>query len=86
MKHEAKSGVAAGALPQVGTADPERRNSPWQSDPQESYELLREQIGDELPCCYFNDVAYSDGAEVLSGSVRLKCERGIWVEITERHV
>ncbi len=86
MKREADTGGAGRALPQVGAADPERRNSPWQSDPQESFELLREQVGDEAGCCYFNDVRYPDGAEVLSGDTRLKCERGIWVELTERQV
>ncbi len=83
MKRETERG---GALPQVGAADPERRNSPWQSDPQESFELLREQVGDEAGCCYFNDVRYPDGAQVLSGETPLKCERGIWVELSERHV
>ncbi len=76
----------ASALAQVGTVDPERRNSPWQSDPQESFELLREQVGDESDCCYFNDVRYPDGAQVLSGSTALKCERGIWIELSERPV
>ncbi len=85
MRREPDSSGPA-ALPQVGAPDPERRNSPWQSDPRESFELLREQVGDEAGCCYFNDVPYADGAEVLSGSVRLKCERGIWVELTERQV
>ncbi len=75
-----------GTVPQVGTVDPERRNSPWQSDPQESFELLREQVGDETDGCYFNDVRYRDGAQVLSGRTALKCERGIWVELSERRV
>lgn len=82
MKREAE----VGALRQVGAADPERRNSPWQSDPEQSYELLREQVGDEVDCCYFNDERFADGAEVVSGAVRLKCERGIWVDIAERQV
>ena len=86
MKREAGTGAAGRALPQIGAADPERRNSPWQSDPQESFGLLREQVGDEAGWCYFNDVRYADGAEVLSGDTRLKCERGIWVELTERQV
>ena len=67
--------------PQVGAQDPERRNSPVQTDPEQSFELLREQVGDEAPACYFNDVQYADGAIVLSGSTSLRCERGIWVEI-----
>ena len=65
---------------QVGAPDPERRNSPLQADPEQSFELLREQVGDEAAGCYFNDVLYGEGAMVLSGSTALRCERGIWVE------
>ncbi len=66
--------------PQVGAADPERRNSPIQTDPGQSFELLREQVGDEARGCYFNDEWYSEGSHVLSGSTYLRCEGGIWVE------
>ena len=66
---------------QVGAADPERRNSPIQTDPEQSFELLREQVGDEAAGCYFNDVRFGEGALVVSGSTRLRCEQGIWVEI-----
>lgn len=66
--------------PQVDVIDPERRNSPIQTDPEQSFELVREQIGDEPTGCYFNDVLYAEGTHVLSGSTYLRCERGIWVE------
>jgi hypothetical protein len=66
--------------PHVGAADPERKNSPIQTDPEQSFELLREQVGDESAGCYFNDVFYSEGAYVLSGRTYYRCERGIWVE------
>jgi hypothetical protein len=66
--------------PQVGAPDPERRNSPQLDDPEESFELVREQVGDVAPGCYFNDVLYSDGSHVLSGETYLRCERGVWVE------
>ncbi|HVS78556.1 MAG TPA: DUF1496 domain-containing protein [Steroidobacteraceae bacterium] len=69
---------------QVGAADPERRNSPIHTDPEQSFELLREQVGDEAAGCYFNDVRYPEGAHVMSGTIRLRCERGIWVEVGER--
>ena len=46
--------------PQVGAADPERRNSPMQTDPEQSFELLREQVGDETAGCYFNDTFYGE--------------------------
>ncbi len=72
------------APPQVGAPDPERRNSPLESGTEEPFELLREQVGDEAGCCYFNDVRYDSGAEVLSGSTRLRCEQGIWVEVGVR--
>ena len=67
-------------VPQVGAADPERRNSPIQTDPGQSFELLREQVGDEPAGCYFNDLWYEEGSHVLSGSTYLRCERGIWVD------
>ncbi len=66
--------------PQVGAPDPERRNSPIQTDPEQSFELLREQVGDEAPACYFNDARYENGAVIASGSTILRCEQGIWVE------
>ena len=70
--------------PQVGVADPERRTSPIQTDPGESFELLREQVGDEAAGCYFNDQPFADGARVLSGSTYLRCEHGVWVEAGTR--
>lgn len=66
--------------PQVGAADPEHRNSPIQTDPEQSFELVRDQVGDEGAGCYFNDVLYAEGSHVLSGNTYLRCERGIWVE------
>ena len=71
----------AGHSPQLGPPDPERKNSPVQTDPEQSFELLREQVGDEAPGCYFNDVQYEEGAPIMSGSTCLRCERGIWVEV-----
>jgi len=70
--------------PQVGAADPEHRNSPVQSDPEQSFELLRDQVGDEEAGCYFNDVLYPEGSHVLSGNTYLRCERGIWREAGSR--
>jgi hypothetical protein len=69
---------------QVGALDPERRSSPIHSDPEQSFELLREQVGDDAAACYFNDVRYAEGALVVSGSTRLRCEHGIWVEAGTR--
>ena len=66
--------------PQVGAADPEHRSSPIQIDPEQSFELVREQLGDDVAGCYFNDVLYAEGSCVLSGSTYLRCEQGIWRE------
>lgn len=71
------------AAVQVDAIDPERRNSPVLDDPEQSFELLREQVGDDAEGCYFNDVRYPDGTIVASGSARLRCERGIWVGLTD---
>ena len=68
---------------QVGAPDPELRNSPIHTDPEQSFELVREQRGDEAAGCYFNGVLYREGEKVLSGSTYLRCERGIWVELGE---
>jgi hypothetical protein len=61
---------------QVGAQDPERKNSPvaWEGD--EDTETLRESIPDEATC-FFNDLAYRDGAVVQSGSTLLRCDRGV---------
>jgi hypothetical protein len=67
--------------PQVGAPDPERRNSPIQGDPEQPFELIREEIGDEAAGCYFNDQLYTEGSHVLSGSTYLRCDHGIWVEV-----
>jgi Protein of unknown function (DUF1496) len=63
---------------QLGTQDPELKNSPiaWESD--EDTEALREEIEDE-PVCFFNDRTYSHGTVVSSGSALLRCDHGIWV-------
>ncbi|MDE2296121.1 MAG: hypothetical protein KGL36_11800 [Gammaproteobacteria bacterium] len=68
---------------QVDAIDPERKNSPVLDDPEQSFELLREQVGDDAEGCYFNDVRYPDGTIVASGSTHLRCERGIWVALTD---
>ena len=74
--------VLSGKHPQqVGAPDPERRNSPIQTDPEQSFELVREQVGDEAGACYFNDERFLDGSLVLCGSTCLRCERGIWMDL-----
>lgn len=63
----------------VGSPDPTLKTSPILEEADEEFELLPQEV-DELPSCYFNDMAYADGAYVCSGSsAMLHCEKGIWV-------
>ena len=64
--------------PQLGTADPERKTSPvaWETD--EETDTLRAAVPDEA-VCYFNDRPYGDGTLAKSGSILLRCDRGVWV-------
>ncbi len=80
MTNEPRSRAHLEQAPQVGPADPERRNSPILTDPEQSFELMRAQVGDEAAGCYFNDRQYAEGSYVLSGTTYLRCEHGIWVE------
>ena len=80
MKNAARGRMHLEQAPQVGTADPERRNSPVQTDPEQSFELMQAQIGDSAAGCYFNDQRYAEGRYVLSGTTYMRCEGGIWVE------
>jgi hypothetical protein len=63
---------------QLGALDPERKNSPvaWEAD--DDTETLREAVPDGA-VCFFNDVAYSHDTVVSSGSVRLRCDHGVWL-------
>ena len=63
---------------ELGAQNPELKNSPiaWESD--EDIETLRGSLPSE-PVCFFNDREYPNGAVVLSGSDRLRCERGVWI-------
>jgi len=64
---------------QVGSQDPERRNSPVAGDMDEDRELPRQEASEEA-ACYFNDKVYRSGTYVRSGTALLKCSRGVWVE------
>jgi hypothetical protein len=63
---------------ELGSQDPELRNSPiaWEGD--EETETLRESIPSE-PVCFFNDREYAHGTIVLSSAVRLRCDHGLWI-------
>jgi len=63
----------------VGAPDPTLKTSPILEETDEEFDVLSQEL-DELPNCYFNSIAYADGAYVCSGSsARLRCEKGIWV-------
>jgi hypothetical protein len=70
---------------ELGTQQPDRRNSPiaWETD--EDTETLRESLPDE-PVCFFNDLEYADGTIISSGATLLRCDDGLWVPVgrTER--
>ena len=61
---------------QVGAPDPERETSPIFDEEDEISPDLELERG----ACYFNDIAYSIGQYVRSGSELLHCEEpGVWV-------
>ena len=63
----------------VGAPDPELKTSPILEEGDEEFDVLSQEV-DDLPQCYFNNVAYDDGTYVCSGSgVLLHCEKGLWV-------
>jgi len=66
--------------PQVGDQDPERKNSPIAVDSDEETVLLRAEIP-EGAACYFNGESFPHGGVVQSGSLLLRCERGVWVPL-----
>lgn len=62
----------------LGTQDPELKNSPvaWESD--EDVETLRGSFASDA-LCYFNGRSYPKGALIRSGMTVLRCEGGLWV-------
>lgn len=63
----------------VGSPDPELKTSPILEEMDEEFDVLAQEVED-LPTCYFNNVAYDDGTYACSGSGEmLRCEKGIWV-------
>ena len=62
----------------LGTQDPELKNSPvaWETD--EDTEALRESVaGDAL--CYFNGRTFTHGEMIRSGMTVLRCDHGSWI-------
>ncbi|HYW75280.1 MAG TPA: hypothetical protein VFA48_01445 [Gammaproteobacteria bacterium] len=67
-------------VPDVGAQDPERRNSPIVEDDSEELEALREE-SDAEAVCYFNEQTFWHGTYVRSGTVVLRCDRGLWIPL-----
>lgn len=67
------------SIPDVGDQDPEERNSPIAAEEDEETEFLRQDVPGEA-VCWFNDVSYGHGSYVRSGTVLLRCDRGLWIE------
>lgn len=66
-------------IPDVGDQDPEGRNSPIAAEDDEETQFLRQEVPGDA-ACWFNDVPYTDGSFVKSGTAILRCDRGIWIE------
>ena len=66
------------SIEDVGAQDPELKNSPVAGETEEDIDPLREEVPGE-PICYFNDVVFAHDAVVKSGTVLLRCDRGIWI-------
>lgn len=63
---------------QVGDQDPQLQNSPVTDEFDEmEYDLHEDVRG--ISACFFNDKSYPDGSFVRSGSVLLRCDRGVWI-------
>lgn len=63
----------------VGDVDPELNTSPILEETDEDFEILAQEVED-LPVCYFNNVSFSTGKYVCSGSGELlQCNKGLWV-------
>ena len=68
-----------GGVEQVGEQDPELQNSPIVDESEDDVEYdLHEQLA-EHSFCFFNNQRFPNGAYVSSGTIRLRCDRGVWV-------
>ena len=66
--------------PDVGSPDPEQRNSPiMQPMDEERPEILDDALAGGA--CYFNGKAYPAGSHVRSGPALLRCVDGVWEEV-----
>ena len=67
------------SITQVGSPDPELRNSPIAVEEDIDTDVVRQQVpGDVM--CWFNGSEFRNGDFVASGSQVLRCSYGVWVE------
>ena len=62
----------------LGAPDPELKNSPISDESDEEFEVLRQELEENV--CYFNAQSFADGAYIQSGGTYLRCDKGIWVQ------
>lgn len=64
---------------QVGSPDPELKNSPVVMEGDEEREFIRQEVPGE-PECYFNNLSYPNDSYVCSSNQLLHCDYGIWLQ------
>jgi hypothetical protein len=73
MLHEHRS------ITQVGSPDPELRNSPIAVEEDIDTDVVRQQEPGAA-VCWFNGTEFRNGDLVASGSQVLRCSYGVWVD------
>lgn len=64
-------------IPQVGTMDPTKKNSPVADGPVPDENDVKART-----LCWFNGAQFAPGAEVCSGGVQLRCRsNGTWYRV-----
>lgn len=66
-------------LPQVGAPDPELKSSPIAEEFDEDYDAIKQDVPGN-PECYFNGSPYKNDESICSGSARLRCNDGVWMQ------
>lgn len=70
----------ASTIRNVGSVDPDLRNSPVLEESEEDQVVVGQEVPDQSSC-YFNGQAYRSGEFVRTGTVVLECRSGVWVEV-----
>lgn len=67
--------------PQVGSPDPEMKNSPLIEDTDYDYGLTAQTVAEIPAGCMFNGAQFADGTYICSGDELLKCAQGAWLRM-----